>query len=578
MKNSTLFPFERNKYFYGKLLSVDDFELEQKYFNDKRRVINRYLSGTGVVAGMFVVMVDEQSVSVETGFALDAFGREIVIDAPVLKKLSLIEGFSDCENAGGSYCYLCVDYNEQDIAPVHNIAGKFDTEGSSNEGKNRIKEGFRLFLTSREPEEINLSANALFEETVRIYSSDGVTIDQTMSRFVRCDEEVELKIEIENLGQQYISFSYDCDLTCLTYNGSSKLNVSFDEMLFEKSGRYSMTFKLRAADAVGVSGYATPNGDDFRLFASKQPVKGSSKPEGKSTIQLTDRDAMDEVIEDYYRSAMENRLKNNDRESIYLARIHMIKAGDTYIIESIENSPFGQRVMSAQLNSALTSMLIAELKKYDKSADGGGDNALISAGGRAAPRIAGGSVEFDLSRGGMRGQRFFSSEIFHGVGLGNVSVTIGISERDDETYYGAGNVFEQRTIPVDSAVCTYREKGSFVIGIILLDNITGGKLTVQWTAVRSTDEEREDMVEKKVFIKPGILDIATRESYYLDAVCQNMTDKRLNWSVADNGGSIDSNGCYTAPNIPGVYEVTAQSAAWPEVKATIFIVVREKDE
>ena len=35
MKNAKYYPFERNKYFYGKLLSVDDFELEQRYTNNK---------------------------------------------------------------------------------------------------------------------------------------------------------------------------------------------------------------------------------------------------------------------------------------------------------------------------------------------------------------------------------------------------------------------------------------------------------------------------------------------------------------------------------------------------------------
>ena len=55
MKNLKCFPFERNRYFYGKLLSVEDFETEQKYFNDKRRTINRFLFGSGVVCGLNVV-------------------------------------------------------------------------------------------------------------------------------------------------------------------------------------------------------------------------------------------------------------------------------------------------------------------------------------------------------------------------------------------------------------------------------------------------------------------------------------------------------------------------------------------
>ena len=43
-----MFPFERNRYFYGKLLTVRDFESEQKYFNDKSRLLNRLLFGSGV--------------------------------------------------------------------------------------------------------------------------------------------------------------------------------------------------------------------------------------------------------------------------------------------------------------------------------------------------------------------------------------------------------------------------------------------------------------------------------------------------------------------------------------------------
>ena len=80
MKNLKCFPFERNRYFYGKLLSVEDFETEQKYFNDKRRTINRFLFGSGVVCGLNVVEVDDESISVERGLALDFAGREIMLD------------------------------------------------------------------------------------------------------------------------------------------------------------------------------------------------------------------------------------------------------------------------------------------------------------------------------------------------------------------------------------------------------------------------------------------------------------------------------------------------------------------
>ena len=93
LKNLKYFNFERNKYFYGKLLNVEDFETEQRYMNDKRRLINRLIHGMGVVCGMNVIRVDEATISIEMGLALDFAGREIVIEKPVLKKLSTIDGF-----------------------------------------------------------------------------------------------------------------------------------------------------------------------------------------------------------------------------------------------------------------------------------------------------------------------------------------------------------------------------------------------------------------------------------------------------------------------------------------------------
>ncbi len=123
MKNLKSFPFERNRYFYGKLLSVDDFETEQKYFNDKRRTINRFLFGSGVVCGLNVVEVDDESISVEPGLALDFAGREIVIDEPVIKRIVELEGYDRGGSDPGFY-YLCLEYQEEAAELMHNVRGR----------------------------------------------------------------------------------------------------------------------------------------------------------------------------------------------------------------------------------------------------------------------------------------------------------------------------------------------------------------------------------------------------------------------------------------------------------------------
>ena len=118
MKNLQYFPFERNQYYYGKLMTQQDFISEQKYMNDKRRLINRFLHGTGVVSGLQVVRMDEKSFSVEAGLALDEVGREILVSQPAVLRLDQMDGYEQLqEQSSSDAAYLCLAYQEEDVYP-----------------------------------------------------------------------------------------------------------------------------------------------------------------------------------------------------------------------------------------------------------------------------------------------------------------------------------------------------------------------------------------------------------------------------------------------------------------------------
>lgn len=71
---------ERNRYFPGKMLDVYHFELETGYMNAKRHLLNRLISGYGVVCGLDVRPgADERHVIVTAGVAIDKWGREIIV-------------------------------------------------------------------------------------------------------------------------------------------------------------------------------------------------------------------------------------------------------------------------------------------------------------------------------------------------------------------------------------------------------------------------------------------------------------------------------------------------------------------
>ena len=95
--------FERPRYFPGKLLTAEDFELEQRYHIDKRRLLIRMLHGGGVVSGLEVAQEDA-TVTVAPGFAIDSCGREILVCEP--QQLAI--------PPGGETVSVCLVYAEME--------------------------------------------------------------------------------------------------------------------------------------------------------------------------------------------------------------------------------------------------------------------------------------------------------------------------------------------------------------------------------------------------------------------------------------------------------------------------------
>lgn len=79
-------PGIRNRYFRGKLLTVADYEAEQRYAIQRRRLVNRQMLGWGVVSGFRITPAEGevgQDVEIGEGVAFDRMGRELVACEPV---------------------------------------------------------------------------------------------------------------------------------------------------------------------------------------------------------------------------------------------------------------------------------------------------------------------------------------------------------------------------------------------------------------------------------------------------------------------------------------------------------------
>ena len=81
----------RNHYYYGKMMDVLHFKMEQRYVNQKRWLMNRLLQGEGVAAGW--EGSPRQPAARGVRVALDSLGRDVIVPA---RSCSTPEQFDPC--------------------------------------------------------------------------------------------------------------------------------------------------------------------------------------------------------------------------------------------------------------------------------------------------------------------------------------------------------------------------------------------------------------------------------------------------------------------------------------------------
>ena len=127
---------KRVRYFDGRLLTTADLRDEQEYHLRRRRLLNRALHGVGIVTGLDVRVPSEATppaVVVAPGFALDAWGREVVLAASQTLEIE----------DGSPVRLVMVEYAERetDLVPAFGADGTTDTMMAT-----RIEEGATIRL------------------------------------------------------------------------------------------------------------------------------------------------------------------------------------------------------------------------------------------------------------------------------------------------------------------------------------------------------------------------------------------------------------------------------------------------
>lgn len=517
MKNPRFYPHERNRYFYGKLLTVRDFESEQRYVNDKRRMINRLLHGAGVVCGLQVVAVDDKTIAVETGMALDYAGREIVVASPVTQKLSMIDGF--VSNDYAQNVYLCLEYDERGKEAVYSVAGSSTRPEESGE-YNRIQESYRLFIREEGPDPAGFGFSYLYEDTCLLYNDEHLKIWQKCPRYVNPDSTFEITLLVEKTLQvSRVKVAYELNGTYITsIDGRRDCSISFIEPEMSNECTYEVKFPFRAAAEAGMADNLRVKQGHLHIEIGDKVVEPESDCD--QVLQIIAEPIQERVLMEYQKLNLDEYLNKED-QAIYLARISLTQIGASYMIEKVEPVPFNEYAYNV---SDLYKLGVMGSGRDQVPFQTTASAYLLEAGaqprldvrfrsdsnqfdfelGLPQPQMPSGSLttgvaEIEMEANPKAGKSYFSDEIDHGLGLGPVYIVTALEESSadqdlqaskhhEQIFFGAYEVFQksgfESTAPrMAIGSILYPERGTFRIGI-RCQTTAAARVKIRWWAYK----------------------------------------------------------------------------------------------
>ena len=456
MNHANFFPFERNRYFYGKLLTVRDFEVEQRYHCSKRALLNRLLHGSGVVCGLGVTASDESTLMIESGMALDYQGREIVLPETLFRKLQMLEGQETL--AGKKDAYLCLSYAQEDVEPV-NATG---AEVGSQRQFDLTREGYRLFLTTEPPAYQELLEAAGEENVSVLYQSDDLILVLSVPSGLYAGEEFQVRVlVVKNEKTPPVQFSLEGENTFVE-SDNGRVRLAYRESREEKRCVYTVDFPLRARALSDVDGQLFPSGCELNVELGSHRYKNYLTVE--AAVHLC-RDQEESRLRRRRMDDLSRHLRGRDLP-LYLAKLELIHSAGGVFVGAVTNLPFqqtasGEGEHKSGKNGDLTVTTSVRSLEYWQKPDVKAVYQPSTGGlhldfGIPSPEqydyaVAHGTVDLTMPGGIRVNSRVFSKEIAHGLGAGAVDVRLSVefeAGEEGETALLCGNseVFKSKSV------------------------------------------------------------------------------------------------------------------------------------
>ena len=589
MKNIKLLPFERNRYFTGKMLTSADFAAEQRYINNKRRFINNMMFGTGIVCGMSVEYLDEKNIKIDSGVAIDGYGREVVIPDAQIKKLSAIEGFEETQK--DSLCIYAA-YSEENIQPVYSASRKSKKDEYEN---NRIMEGCRIYIKDDVEDELEIIDQSEFLLQKELLANEDVKIVMQMPAVVCIGKMVKVRIRLIKLSSENININYKAALQFPAFtdeNGGHEQEIVFRDIVLDKERYITEEIWLKSEDIQSMdTGVMLKRG-------SVECMMNDTQVAAEDNIIFSVRCVYDEpahLIDSYIgKKNLDERVMTYKYSDICLARVHINRLSNSYEIVKITETDvkeFIETPADEQERQEYAGFFKENRKGSSKEyTDTALSYSLNPNTVAVAQNMTSGIVEIPIGGAVKKGEVFYSEEIIHGLGKGNVYVSLGhqIQEKHDgyneltnTTIIGNGSIFADTTVTsnLETAVKVLNDKGSFIVGVKAVKDMECTIVSYRWFAVNFTAEyagnDAAYAQDGRITAETPTAVLKPQENYFFNVRFNNMEPRQLGYELTEEkSGHISVDGIYTAPNKEGVYEIRIYCLNDPSICTYAYAIVK----
>ena len=548
--------------------------------------------GTGIICGLGVFSLDDLSILIESGVAIDGAGHEIVVDSSVVKKLSAIEGFDNLE--GDTAC-LRLRYREQDIHSVYSINHKDDEKEYEF---NRISEGYELFIAEKDEEgasPYDLETEFLSKET--LFKTENYMGQVLIPTTVCKGRNVKIALEITKLTPADVRLSCRGILETPVFSnpdGEHTLEIGAEDVNLAEGKKILREYWVNVMDTELIDTAVILQSGSASVFEDDNAVNAAEN--FSIRIRLSEASPLELVSREAGKINLEMRSLGLSDDSIKLADIKLMRIEGAYIIENIEEVDVKHYVVTPAQEILRNNYLSYYVKEADIRKEKPQKKAYESLPGenhavKEFTNIATGTLEIALGKNAREGDIRYSGEIAHGLGNGNVYVDVGYDHVSDEpgasqrsTVYGNPELFNSQTrhmADVETAVQVLNDKGSFVVAVRLLKSVDYLVLTFRWVAIRfpagENVEVAEDFYDKSISVDTPTVIMGTKETHYFGVRFNNMKNASITYELtAPGSGEISSDGVYTAPSREGVYEIRIYCTDMPVICTYAYAIVKKK--